>query len=374
MIKKIIFAFAILLIQTNFSAAKDVVVKDVLGRSVTFNKPVNKIILGEGRYLTTIALLDKENPIERVVGMLNPLSHTNPVLENKLKDKFPAYNKIQYFGLQNADSVSAEKIISLQPDLAIFGVQDHGPGAKNKELIGQLEKAGVKIIFIDFRMNPFENTVPSIKALGQALGREENANKYIEFYNTRLQKIKDRVTSFKGKKPSVFLQAHIGRFDCCVGMGRGMLGPFIGLVGGDNITTPVAPGPTGVHSMEFLLEKNPDVWIGTVSGTLAEFKSGKAIPVLGPTSSPELAQSSLKRALSAATYQSLKAVQSGRAHGIWHNYYNSPFNIVAIESFAKWIHPELFKDFSPEKTMTEIYEQFLIFKLDGTYLTTLKAG
>ncbi len=372
MLKNIIFMFAFLLVQTNLAAAKELIIKDALGRSITLEKPVTKIILGEGRYLTTIALLDKENPIQRVVGMLNPLSHTNPALEKKLKDKFPHYNKIQYFGLQNADSVSAEKIITLQPDLAIFGIQDHGPGAKNKELIGQLEKAGVKILFIDFRMNPFQNTVPSIKALGKALGREENANNYIDFYNNRIQKIKERVAKFDGKKPTVFLQAHIGRFDCCVGMGRGMLGPFIDLVGGDNITTPVAPGPTGVHSMEFLLEKNPDVWIGTVSGSLAEFKSGKAIPVLGPTSSPELAQTSLKRALSAATYQSLKAVQSGRAHGIWHNYYNSPFNIVAIESFAKWVHPELFQDLSPEKTMTEIYEQFLIFKLDGIYLTTLE--
>jgi iron complex transport system substrate-binding protein len=174
MIKKFIFVFVVLLLQTNISIAKDLVIKDVLGRTITLEKPVTKIILGEGRYLTTLALLDKENPVKRVVGMLNPLSHTNPVLEKKLKNKFPAYNKIQYFGLQNAGSVSAEKIITLQPDLAIFGIQDHGPGAKNKELITQLEKAGIKIIFIDFRMNPFQNTLPSIKVLGQALGREEN--------------------------------------------------------------------------------------------------------------------------------------------------------------------------------------------------------
>lgn len=372
MIKKFIFIFVVLLLQTNISIAKELVIKDVLGRTITLEKPVTKIILGEGRYLTTLALLDKENPVKRVVGMLNPLSHTNPVLEKKLKNKFPAYNQIQYFGLQNAGSVSAEKIITLQPDLAIFGIQDHGPGTKNKELIAQLEKAGIKIIFIDFRMNPFQNTVPSIKVLGQALDREENANKYIEFYNRRIQRIKERVAQFNGKKPTVFLQAHIGRFDCCVGMAGGMLGPFIGLVGGDNISTPVALGPTGRHSIEFLLEKNPDIWIGTVSGSLEEFQGGKSIPVLGPTSNKNLAQKSLKRALSAPTYQSLKAVQSGRAHGIWHNYYNSPFNIVAIESFAKWVHPELFKDLSPEKTMTDIYERFLIFKLDGVYLTTLK--
>jgi len=370
--KTIILFLAFLLVQTNLSAAKQLIIKDVLGRTITLDKPVSRIILSEGRYLTTLALLDKENPVKRVVGMLNPLRDTNPVLEKKLKEKFSSYEKIKYFGLQNADSISTEQIITLHPDLAIFGVKDHGPGSKNKELINQLQKAGIKIIFIDFRMNPFKNTVPSIQALGKALGKEDNANKYIEFYQQRIQKIKYRLSDYKGKKPTVFLQAHIGRFDCCVGMASGMLGPFIGLVGGKNISTPIAPGPTGRHSVEFLLTKNPDVWIGTVSGTKEEFLNGKAIPVLGPTSNKDLAQKSLKRALSSPAMQSLKAVQTGRAHGIWHNFYNSPFNIVAIESFAKWVNPELFKDLTPEKTMSEIYDKFLIFKLDGIYLTTLE--
>ncbi|GAA6212020.1 iron-siderophore ABC transporter substrate-binding protein YiuA [Hyphomicrobiales bacterium 4NK60-0047b] len=370
--KKLILILAFLLIQTNLSAAKQLIIKDVLERTITLEKPASRIILSEGRYLTTLALLDKENPIKRIVGMLNPLRDTNPVLEKKLKEKFTNYDKIKYFGLQNADSISTEKIITLQPDLAIFGIKDHGPGAKNKELINQLQKAGIKIIFIDFRMNPLQNTVPSIQALGKALGKEENANKYIQFYQQRIKKIKKRLSGYTGKKPTVFLQAHIGRFDCCVGMASGMLGPFINLLGGKNISTPIAPGPTGRHSMEFLLTENPDVWIGTVSGTKEEFENGKVIPVLGPTSNKNLAQKSLKRALSSPAMQSLKAVQTGRAHGIWHNFYNSPFNIVAIESFAKWINPELFKDLTPDKTMLEIYDQFLIFKLDGIYLTTLE--
>lgn len=370
--KKIVLALVFLIIKTNATIANELIAKDVLGRTIKIDKPVERIILGEGRYLTTLALLDKGNPIKRVVGMLDPLRHTNPDLEKKLQNKFPEYKDIQYFGRQNADSVSAETILTLKPDLAIFGIKDHGPGAKNKELINQLEKAGVKIIFIDFRMNPSQNTVPSIEVLGKVLNQKENASKYIQFYQNRIQKIKDRISNYKGKRPTVFLQAHIGRFDCCVGMASGMLGPFIGLVGGVNISTPIAPGPTGRHSMEFLLEKNPDIWIGTASGTKSEFEAGKAIPVLGPTSNEQLAQQSLKRALSSPAMQTLKAIKTGNAHSIWHNFYNSPFNIVAIESFAKWIHPQLFKDLTPEKTMAEISDKFLIFKLDGIYLTTLK--
>jgi iron complex transport system substrate-binding protein len=72
--------------------------------------------------------------------------------------------------------------------------------------------------------------------------------------------------------------------------------------------------------------------------------------------------------------QNLKAIKTGRAHGIWHSYYNSPFNIIAVVSFAKWVHPDLFRDVSPEALMEEIYQRFLPFKLPGVYTVTLKAA
>lgn len=347
-------------------------VTDVTGRTVTIDKPIKRIILGEGRYISTLGLFDRDNPVKRVVGMLNDLKRGNPLLRDALAAKFPEFNKIELFGEHSADSVSAEKILSLKPDLAIFGIQDHGPGAKNKELLAQLEAAGVKIVFIDFRMDPFKNTLPSLKMLGKALNQEKNGNEYIAFYQKQLDMITQRLKGYKGPKPTAFLQVHVGRFPCCYGMAKGMLGPYLNFVGAKNISAEVAPGPVGRHTMEFLLQKNPEIWIGTASGTRQEFSKGKAMILLGPGIDQKLAQKSIQRAVASQAMQNLKAVKNGRVHGIWHNYYNSPFNIVAVMTFAKWIHPDLFKDVAPEKTMAQIYQRFLSYKLDGVYAISLQ--
>lgn len=357
---------------TAIPAAAEISVTDVTGRTVTLEKPATRVVLSEGRYITTLALLDRENPIKRVVGMLNDLNRGNPNLARELTAKYPAFSEIELFGLQNAESVSVEKILTLKPDLAIFGIHDHGPGASNSEVIDILTSAGIAIAFIDFRMNPLEHTIPSIRLLGKLLGREKQAEEYISFYEQRRNHIKQKVAALEGPRPKVFLHVHVGRFDCCVAMASGMLGPFITVAGGENIADQKALGPTSKHTMEFLITENPDVWIGTASGTLADYKAGRPMILLGSDATPASAKATLNTAIKQLPgFQNMAAYKTGRSHGIWHNYYNSPFNIVALEAFAKWLHPETFRDLYPEQTMKDIYKKFLPLTLNGVYTVDL---
>ncbi|MBU0886793.1 MAG: ABC transporter substrate-binding protein [Alphaproteobacteria bacterium] len=350
--------------------AERIDIVDRSGRAVSVQLPVKRFVIGEGRYIPLLALLRPENPVAGLVGTMSPLSHTEPALEAQLFERFPAARDIALFGSNSADSVSVEKIIDLQPQLAIFGLNDHGPGAKNAELLRQLEAAGIAVVFIDFRLDPMTNTLPSIDLLGRLLGAENRAADYAAFYRGRLETIRERVAQAK-TRPSVFVQAHPGRFDCCWGMAEGMLGPFVGLAGGHNIADAVAPGPTAQHTAEFLLTENPDVWIGTASGTPAEYRAGGKPVALGAGISTQDAAASLKRYLSAPEFQAMDAVRGGRAHSVWHNFYNSPFNIVALEAFAVWIHPDLFADLDPQRTLAHIYDTYLPFTLEGTYFATV---
>lgn len=341
-------------------------VTDIAGRSVSIELPVKRLVISEGRYIPLLSLLRPENPVKGVVGMMSPLSWTHPDIERQLFEQFPEAANIPLFGGRNEDSISVEKIIDLAPDLAVFGLNDHGPGAKNAELIDQLTAAGTKIVFIDFRSDPLNNTLPSIKILGQLLGVEKRAEEYSAFYQQRFDMIRDRIATTR-ERPTVFLQAHPGRFECCWGMADGMLGPFVGIAGGLNIADAIAPGPTAQHTAEFLLTENPDVWIGTASGVYTEFVEGADPVALGPGMTRETASESLDRYMSAPEFAALDAVRNGRAHSIWHNFYNSPFNIIALEAFAKWIHPELFADVDPAETLAEIYDRWLPFELNGVF-------
>ncbi len=344
---------------------------DLAGREVKLKLPITRFVMSEGRYIPLLALLRPEDPTAGLVGTMSGLGDTDPALELQLFNGFPAARDIPRFGNQSADSVSVEKIIDLAPQLAIFGLSDHGPSSRAGELIDQLSAAGVAVVFIDFRLDPLKNTLPSIELLGRIFGEEARASDYSEFYRARMERVRQRAAN-ASKKPSVFLQVHPGRFECCWGMAEGMLGPFVELAGGTNIADAVAPGPTAQHTAEFLLTENPDVWIGTASGTSEEYLANSSPVALGARMSQEMAAESLKRYLSAPEFQALDAVRNGRAHSIWHNFYNSPFNIVALEAFAKWIHPELFHDIDPHATLQTIFERFTPFQLEGTYSASVQ--
>jgi iron complex transport system substrate-binding protein len=124
--------------------------------------------------------------------------------------------------------------------------------------------------------------------------------------------------------------------------------------------------------MEFLIAGKVDVFIGTASGGIKDFESGKASIMLGSGIDRGLAYRSLERAATQPGMEALPAVQSRRVHGIWHDFYNSPHNIVVLENFAKWLHPELFADLDPEGTLAELHRRFSPFDLSGTYAISLE--
>lgn len=74
----------------------------------------------------------------------------------------------------------------------------------------------------------------------------------------------------------------------------------------------------------------------------------------------------LARITARPEFAALRPIQAGQAHGLWHDFYNSPFNILAVEAMARWIHPQRFADLDPARTMGEI-NGMLKVGLDGQY-------
>lgn len=358
-------------------ASAETTVTDVAGRTVTVATPVERFVISEGRYAELLALLRPEDPMRGVVGMMTPIGDALPGLERQLTARDPGIAEIPSFGLKSGETVSVERILSLDPDLAIFGLQDHGPGAQQGELIAQLEAAGVPVAFIDFRLDPLANTAASIALVGRLLGAEDRARAFNAYQTALWERIASRIATAPepeaeaGSRPRVFFMAHVGRFPCCTGFADGMLGPFVAEAGGENIADAAAPGPVGRHNAEFLLAANPDVLIGTASGSAADLAAGAPYMALGDGVDAAAAQRSIAEGFGAETFQALDAVQRGRAHGLWHGFYNSPFNIVALEALAGWIRPDLFPDSDPQARLAEIYKNFLGLEVSGERFVTL---
>lgn len=350
-------------------ASRAETVTDVTGKTVEIPKKVERIILGEGRMLYSLALLHKEDPTSRIAGWQGELKRTDESGYKGYLEKFPHIKDIPLIGQTSEASVNPETVMSLNPDIAIFGIAGHGPGVTNP-LVEKLQSAGVPVVFIDFRQHPMKNTIPSLKILGKVLHREEAANKYIAFYEKHLQRIQERVAKIpKEQRPSVFIEMlpEVKSPTCCHTAGSGNFGEFIEAAGGKNIAAEILPAVIGEISLEHVISVDPKVYIMTGTGS-AEAKIGLKE---GLGVSKETAAQSLKRLSERTGVNALTAVKDGNTYGVWHNFYNSPYNIIAIEAFAKWFYPDLFKDVDLQETFNELQE-FLPVNIEGSYWVDLK--
>jgi iron complex transport system substrate-binding protein len=364
-----------LILGLGSTPALAVTVTDIAGRTVTVPDNVQRIVLGEGRLFYALSLLEGQKPFDRIVGWQGDFRKLDPQTYAVYREKFPQIDKIPLIGTTTADSISPEKVLTLRPDIAIFSLAGHGPG-RSHELVGQLEKAGVPVVFIDFRTSPLKNTLPSMELLGKVLNREKQAQDYIQFYRNNIKRVTD-VTSkvSEENKPKVFIELRASTTgECCRSAGNGNMGDFIDLAGGVNISKPLLPGPLGLVNLEKVIASQPDIYIASGGGApkKADDSAQPTSLILGAQVTPQQAQASFTPLLYRKGISTLKAVEEGHSFGIWHNYYNSPYNVLAVQAFAKWFYPQKFADLHPEQTMKQMYQQFLAVEPSGTYWTEAK--
>ena len=345
--------------------AQPITVTDVVGREVTIPAPAKRIILGEGRQLITLSLLVPD-PAGIIVGWTGDFEKSGGLLYQAYREHFPAIDNIPLIGTSGKETVSTEQIISLKPDLAIFGAGSHGPNARSADVIRQLEAAGIPIVFIDFRLHPFKNTVPSMAVLGKVLGQEQKANEFIAFYNRRMNHISGTLAKHKDiNRPKVYMEMIRGNVPPG-SPGKGNLGEFIEFVGGTNIGT-ILPGEVGTLNMEYVISEQPDVYIATGIA-----KPGEAGLEIGYGIHTYQTQPSLAALAARPVVSPLNAIKENKVYGMWHLFYDSPLNIAAVEALAKWTHPELFGKLDPHGVLKEINERFLALPFKGVYFAELK--
>jgi len=364
----------VLLFQASLAQAARTVT-DLAGRTVEIPTKVERVVLGESRYIPALAILEGDRVLDRLAGLLPDFEKTDPAGYAQYLERFPALADIPRVGHASADSFSLESVLSMGADVAIFSVEGHGPGAHNSELIERLERAGVAVVFIDFRQNPLRNTPKSMAVLGEVLGRQAEANTFNDFYRTELARVTDAVAEIpRDQWPTIFLHSRVGLHDsCCETMVHGMMGLFIEAAGGINIAADRIPGVSGVLNLEYLITDQPDRYLATAIGSADLDMDVEEQPyvVLGAGVSEPVARRSLARVTDRPGLVALDAIREQRAFAIWHHFYNTPLNVVAVQALARWLHPKQLGHLQPERTLVEFYGRFQPVELNGTYWVTL---
>ena len=147
------------------------------------------------------------------------------------------------------------------------------------------------------------------------------------------------------------------------------MGAYIPFLKATNIADkPLKGAITGKMSPESVITARPDVYIMQTTGWIDKKGNATAGIPLGYSPINEEAISKATQSLMDRSW--LKAVsgyQSKDVYSIYMPFYNSPYNLVAMEYFAKWIHPDQFASLDPEKTFEEMNLRFANRQASGTF-------
>lgn len=354
------------------AGAQPITVTDANGREVTLQAPAERVILTQARYLPVLALLHPD-PVSILAGWSDEYrtSFSNEY-ENYL-ERFPAIADVPVVGRHTAESFSVEQAIALQPDLVLltasFAGLGKGQDPNESLMMRQFAAAGIPVIIVDFFLDPVRNTVPTLRAVGTAIGQAERTEEFITLYESHMATVAERLADVPDTdRPPVLIHAHAGTTDCCNSPGTGTFNDMVTYAGGHNIGSDVLKTATGRLNFEYINTRGPVVYVATGTGAGKRAATGLTI---GTGVSEDDARQSLRRIIDGNRLGALPAVRDGNAHGIWHAFNDSPLHVVFIEALAGWIHPERFADVSARDTLDEINRRFLTVPLEGTYMVDL---
>ena len=151
-----------------------------------------------------------------------------------------------------------------------------------------------------------------------------------------------------------------GLVECCGTFGPDNFGLMVDLAGGHNLGSDFLPGYTGSINPEQVIASNPDIVVVTGSNWTHADNANEFVNVgPGAAAVADASKTELAHLLDAPAFTGTTAVKTGNVHAIWHQFYTSPYQFVAVQQLAKWFHPDLFKDLDPDATFREFHDKFL---------------
>jgi iron complex transport system substrate-binding protein len=335
------------------------------------NAPVKHMILGEGRQIYFLAALDRQAPFEHVVGWRDDLPKADPESYDAYLRKYPEISKLPTFGGMKDGTFDIEQAVALKPDVILMNV-DAKTATEEAGYIEKLAKVGIPLVYVDFREKPMENTEPSMRIMGQLMGKETVADDFIKFRADSIKRVTDVLEKNNPPKPVVFVERAGGYSDdCCMSFGNENFGKMVEIAGGINMAKDIIPGTFGTVNPEQVIASNPDQIIIT-GGNWDKFVPGGAWVGVGYGADLKEARRKLEALTKRPAFTGVKAVSDGNVHAIWHQFYNNPYQFVAIQEMAKWLHPDLFADLDPEATFKELHARFLPLDYKQGYFVSLK--
>jgi len=327
---------------------------------------IDLIIRGEDKKLTLIddsgMIVTINKPIEKIVTIYNEdavraLGASDKIVgisDTAAKDPY-LYPDLSQKPNIGSSEPNIEKIIGLDPDLVIASIH-----ISPEILDDHLNDTGIQVVRIYPRneeelliykdKNITWSSLPEeMVKLGYVLGKADKAKEYVEWYESIVTPIKEKVSQISDEnKPKVFAED-----DSRGGMVERKSSAHVdGLetAGGNLIVPGEKEAPDSIVSVEWILKQNPDIYIATL---------GRGI--LGGYQSDEVTEykAYYDEIMGLAGFNNINAVKNNKVHIISRDYLTyRTFLPLGIAYQAKWYHPELFADIDPQALHQEYIDKF----------------
>lgn len=358
---KTLLSFAALTVSAS-AFAEITTVTDVLGREVTFDAPAKRTIVGF--YPEDYMAIGTEAAYDNVVGMSKYIWQARSANWDLYVKHRPSLDKIPEIGRVDTNTFSAEKVISLNPDvLMLADWQYKGLGSE----IERIEDAGISVVVVDYNAQTLERHIKSTQLIGVITGQEERAEKIANEYKQNLEMISQRLESANLEKPKVYTEyGAAGVNEVGYTFGKNMWGAIATMAGGDNISAPFVEW-WGKLNPEQIIVANPDVIVMT------GYESGSSddAMLMGQGVDEELAKQRLAGFKQRIGWSSIAAVKNNRMYAAYHGACRTILDGAMLQFYAKAMYPEQFKDLDPKQAYLDFYAKYLPVTPSGSFVTQL---
>ncbi|WP_188397681.1 ABC transporter substrate-binding protein [Sporomusa sp. GT1] len=317
--------------QSAGSLATGATIKDSAGREITIPAKMERVIVLNS---STFNMITAVGAADTVIGVNDSTQQLEPAAASKA-----------VFGTFRQPNV--EKIIEAKPDAVI------GDSNMNPAQIKQLEGAGIKVFFFDFYL---PSILPDqILTLGKLFKKEVQAQKYVDFIITYRKLIEDRVKDIKPEdKVTVYFEGYNDYGTVARGAGGDEMVTRAGglnIAGQENVKYPKV-------SAEWVLQKNPQVIVKTVSGNTKAMGEGHT--------DNTAVKAIYDNVISRPGWSRLTAVKNNKVVLLASDIGTTPEgSIIGMLYMVKAMYPDRFTDINPYEIYKQMKKEFYHIEANG---------
>ena len=303
---------------------KELTIVDSAGREVTVKKPIERIVSSNGYVPDSI----------RLFGALDKLVGVSSSIDEAL---FPELSEVPRVGRSYRPDYEA--VLSLNPDLVITMAYK---SAEHAEKMPGIPLVGLNLYACEYKS---AYLVDELTKLGYILNKKDETEHYLDdFHDKYMDLIQTRTEELaEEERPKTCMEYNS---DYKVSGGDSSVHYMLDVAGGRNIFAHLKGKSWFVVDPEVVIERNPDIIIRQSSGAgygvddISEMKALRESIM----NRPELAR--------------VSAVKNGKVYIIYtHLSWGLDYPISTVY-WAKWCHPELFKDLDPHAIHQEYLAEF----------------